>query len=93
MIPHSSAGSMYCPFARTFAVKEAKEGCRGVACALWRFEKINAGHPLWKKAIAAEVAKTGEKAPYSKAARAIADDPEAHGLVSDRGYCGAGGAP
>lgn len=87
------ARGMLCPVARTFASKVAYEGCQGPACMAWRWEKVMAGSARWKAAIRAEAERTGERQPYPKAAQALAEDPAAHGLVADRGFCGMGGTP
>lgn len=92
-IPAESAAETLCPLARTFALPKAEKGCHGPSCALWRWEKITTAHPAWKAAVQRVAAETGEKVPYAKAAAAVADNLEAHGLVPTRGYCGAGGAP
>lgn len=80
-----------CPFARTFAVKEAYPYCRGPECALWRWETITTSHPAWKAAMQAKIAETGEKAPFPKAAAWVVENKEALGLVPTKGFCGAGG--
>ena len=93
MIAPSEAQSILCPLARTFAVSSAQAGCRGPSCACWRWEKITTSHPRWKAAMQDEIARTGEKAPFPKAARAVADNQIALGLVPEVGYCGVGGLP
>jgi len=80
-----------CPFARTFAAPVAEPGCRGPSCALWRWEKITTQHPLWLPAVRAEAQRTGEPKPYPKAAKYVADNKAALGLLPTKGYCGAGG--
>lgn len=82
-----------CPFARTFADKEASRFCRGAACALFRWEKVTTAHPAWKAAMQAKVAETNEKPPYREASKWVADNLETLGIVPTRGYCGAGGQP
>ncbi len=87
--PEQAAQSL-CPFARTFAASPAVTGCRGADCMLWRWENVTTAHPAWKAAVLAEAENTGEKTPFAKAARHVADNAEALGLVPTRGYCGAG---
>lgn len=82
-----------CPFARTFSATPAFQYCRGTECAIWRWEKFTTAHPMWRDAVRAEAEKLGEKPPFAKAARIVADDPAAFGLVPNKGYCGAGGMP
>ena len=85
-LPPERAAERLCPLARTFAASKAEPGCRGPSCAPWRW---TIGGP-WKAAVQKLAAQTGEKVPYPKAARAVADDPAAFGL---HGYCGMGGQP
>lgn len=92
IIPET-ADAVMCPFARTFSASVAKPGCRGPLCALWRWEKIMAGHPVWRAAVQNEGKRLGEGPPFAKAARAVADNPEAFGLTPVKGFCGAGGQP
>lgn len=86
-----------CPLARTFilaggtSLSDAR--CRGPECALFRWERITTAHPNWAASVKAVAAEMGEKPPYPKAARVVADDPVKYGLVPVRGYCGAGGQP
>jgi len=87
------AAETLCPFSRTFGLPQASKGCHGPSCALWRWEVVTTAHPLWRDAVKAEAAKTGEKVPYPKAAAHVADNKEAYGLIPTKGYCGAGGAP
>lgn len=93
LTPTEAAQEWLCPLSRTFATTPAATHCRGASCALWRWEKVTTAHPLWKGAVKAEAEKTGEKPPYPKAARTVADDLEAFGMTVERGYCGMGGAP
>lgn len=85
------AAKLLCPFARTFATSPAVPGCRGPECAMWRWEKMTTESPRWRSAVWAEAEKIGERAPYPKASKAVALNPESFGLVVDRGFCGAGG--
>lgn len=87
------AAQTLCPFARTFAVPKAEPHCQGPSCALWRWEVVTTAHPLWKDAVLAEAAKTGEKVPYPKASKVVSDNKAALGLIPVRGWCGAGGEP
>jgi hypothetical protein len=82
-----------CPLARTFATTPAVPNCRGAECALYRVLPITTKHPLWLPAVRKLAEQTGEKPPYTKAARAVADDPAAYGMAADEGYCGLGGQP
>jgi hypothetical protein len=85
--------TMLCPFSRTFAATPATPLCRGAECALWRWERITVAHPAYKDAVKSRADETGEKVPYPKAARHVADNLETYGLIPTRGYCGAGGEP
>lgn len=87
------AGTKLCPLARTFGTTPADAHCRGDDCMAWRWAPLLAGTPEWRKALRALAEATGEKPPYAKAALAIAEDPEAHGIQTNLGYCGAGGKP
>lgn len=84
--------ALLCPFARTFAAKEAVPHCRGDACALWRWETITTSHPLWRDAVRKKADELGEKAPFPKAASWVAENKAALGIVPTKGHCGAGGA-
>lgn len=86
------AAALLCPFARTFAQKEAVAGCRGPECALWRYEAITTAHPLWKPAVQQRAAGTGEKPPYAQASKWVAENLAELGMVPTKGYCGAGGS-
>jgi hypothetical protein len=91
------AKDLLCPFARSFIIaggtslKDA--GCRGPECALWRWEQITTKHPLWAPAVKKRGEAEGEKPPYHKASAWVAENKEALGMVSTRGFCGAGGQP
>lgn len=93
MLTEETASTKACPLARTFGQAPAHAGCRGSACAVWRWEPVTTANPAWMKAVRAEAERTSERAPFQKAARAVADDPAAFGLVPTRGYCGLGGKP
>lgn len=93
LTPAEAADKWLCPLARTFALREAMSGCQGEICALWRWEKITTAHPAWRDAVKAEAEKIGEKVPYAKAAKIVADDLERFGLTAERGFCGLGGQP
>ena len=86
------AGTKLCPLARTFGSATADPHCRGDECMAWRWAPLLAGTPEHRTAIRKLAEETGEKPPYPKAARAVAEDPEAHGITANRGYCGVGGA-
>lgn len=86
------AAEKLCPWARTFAVKEAQAECRGPSCMAWRWEAVTTAHPLWKDAVQKKGAELGEKVPYAKASAWVAENKETLGLVPTKGYCGAGGA-
>jgi hypothetical protein len=82
-----AASKMPCPIARTFG--DIPHGtCRGPSCILWRWKPVTTAHPAWKAAVLAEAAKLDEKAPFPKAARIVADNAEALGLVPTEGWCG-----
>jgi hypothetical protein len=89
----TEAAALLCPLARTFAASPAVEGCRGPACAAWRWETVTTAHPLWREAVRAEAEKTGEKVPFAKAARLVADNAVEFGLVPTKGFCGLAGLP
>lgn len=86
-----TAHTRLCPLARTFGQAPSHSGCRGSDCAVWRWEKITTAHPLWSQAVRAEAEKIQDRPPFARAARIVADDPEAFGLVPKLGYCGLGG--
>lgn len=85
--------SILCPFARTFAASPAIATCRGLDCALWRWEAITTKHPLWLPAVRARAAETGEKPPYRDASSWVAQNLASLGMVPQLGFCGAGGQP
>lgn len=85
------ARSLLCPLARTFATKDAVTGCRGPECAVWRWEKITTSHPAWMPAVRSVASEIGEKPPYPKASKIVADDLVKYGMTEDRGHCGLGG--
>jgi len=87
------AKGLLCPFARTFAETPAVAGCRGPVCLLWRWEQITTSHPLWRAAVRAKAAETGEKGACPEAAGWVAANLVQLGIVPTRGFCGAGGAP
>lgn len=88
------AAEMLCPLSRTFGDKDAVKGCRGASCMVWRWEKITTAHPLWLPAVRKVAEEIGDTTPgRSKAAKVIADDMQAYGLVPTRGFCGIGGEP
>ena len=70
--------------------------CRCIAsdCMAWRWVPLKVT-PEYLDAVRALAEETAEKAPFAKAARAIADKPEAHGLPSEPfcGGCGLAGKP
>ena len=89
--PAEAATTWACPLARTFA-KTDTGMCKGPSCAAWVPVKRQTDE-VWRTAVKAEADRTGEKAPYAKAARAVVDDPEGHGLpLWDKGHCGLRGA-
>ncbi|GIT90119.1 hypothetical protein JANAI61_05770 [Jannaschia sp. AI_61] len=83
-----AAKTWLCPLARTFGTQPLSQYCRGAACAVWR----SAPRPTddaWRAAVKAVADQNREKPPFAKAARAVADDPEGHGLGPwDKGSCG-----
>ena len=88
----TEAKDLLCPFARTFGVAKAEPGCRGPECALWRWEAVTTKHPDYVALVKANAEENGEMPPYKIAARYVADNLVALGLVPTRGFCGAGGA-
>jgi hypothetical protein len=85
--------AMLCPLARTFATPKAEAGCRGPACMCWRWEKVGVSNPLWLPAVRKVAEEIGDTTPNrAKAAKVVADDMEAYGLVPTKGFCGIGGA-
>ncbi len=90
-VTEDQAAGLLCPLARTFATPKAVPTCQGPHCALWRWVPVTTSSPDWKRAVQAETERTQEKVPYPKAARYVADNMQALGLVPTQGYCGAGG--
>lgn len=92
----AEAKDLLCPFARSFILvggtSVADKGCHGPDCMLWRWETITTAHPLWKDAVLTKGAELGEKPPYAKASKWVAENMVALGLVPTKGFCGAGGA-
>jgi hypothetical protein len=94
------AKALLCPFARTF-IKEgpialADKGCKGPACALWRWEPISADDPRFVAAKARALEELGGGATRHAAAVArVIANREAYGVPTspERGFCGAGGKP
>ena len=82
-----AASKLPCPISRTFGDAPTRN-CRTTGCLLWRWKPVTTAHPAWKAAVLAEAAKLGEKAPFPKAARIVADSPEAFGLIVTEGWCG-----
>lgn len=93
----ADAKSLLCPFARTFIMPGptslADAGCKGAACALWRWEAISTKHPLWAAAVKTKAEELGDRPPYREASRWVADNLAELGMVPTRGFCGAGGQP
>ena len=67
--------------------------CIADDCPMWRWRERQVSDAGWSEAVRAEAERTGEKAPYAKAARVVANAPEAHGMGPRTGYCGMGGKP
>ena len=83
----------------TKSIQAAIEGTGGTKCIasncmVWRWVPLTIT-PEYLDAVRALAEATAEKAPFAKAARAVADKPEAHGLPSKpfRGFCGLAGKP
>lgn len=68
--------------------------CVASGCMAWRWVSLKVT-PEYLDAVRVFAEATGEKTPFAKAARAVADDPETHGLPSEpfSGYCGRAGKP
>jgi hypothetical protein len=66
--------------------------CCNLDCPLFR-EMPMTTTPAWVEAVKRVALETGEKNPAKpEAVRAVAADPEAHGLAREY-YCGLGGKP
>ena len=104
MYTSDEARKLWCPWARVLegqppggagvnrAGPEAGFYCIASDCMAWRWTPLKVT-PEYLDAVRALAEATAEKAPFAKAARAVADKPEAHGLPSTpfRGYCGLAG--
>lgn len=94
------AATYNCPIARTFAPDKSST-CDGPDCILWRWKEIRTGNPILVSAIQREMAclaqdegKGREAKHFQKQATAnVSADPEGHGVVPTRGYCGLGSKP
>ena len=87
------AAAKTCPIGRTQPMKNAVVMCRGTDCMFWRIKARDTSEPGWKEAVRKVADESGEKAPYAKSSRTVANDPEAHGMGPQRGYCGLAGEP
>lgn len=84
-------GKALCPLARTFADARANPHCRGAYCAAYRVLPVSTSHPLWAPAVRKVAAEIGDKPPYAKASKLVADNLTAHSMSKTDGYCGLGG--
>lgn len=91
LLTPAEAMARACPIGRTFA--SSHHLCIGDACILWRWHKPTTAHPAWAPAVRKVAEGLGEKPPFPKAARIVADDPAAHGMPLGLGRCGLGGKP
>ena len=101
--PKEATEVWICPLARTFGgnAKTLHSACRGAACALWRWVKIDAGDPRIVSAISARLDEiagddpTKRSAKHQAAVKYVMAHREELGLPvePDRGYCGLGGRP
>ncbi len=92
MTPEAAAEKV-CPIARLFPSAHVEANCRAAACMMWRWEPLSTADPAWRAAVRSIADEAGEKAPFPKAARAVAENPEAHGLSAQTGFCGLAGRP
>jgi hypothetical protein len=92
MIAASDASNLLCPLARTFGANN-QTGCRGADCAVWRWVPVTTAHPGWVKAVQAKAEELGEKAPFIRSSKWVAENKIELGLVPTHGYCGMGGQP
>ena len=69
------------------------ERCLADNCPMWRWRERQTTDAGWLDAVRAEADRTGEKAPFAKAARVVANAPEAHGMGPRTGFCGMAGKP
>lgn len=93
IIHEEDAKAMICPIARVSGLPKIPSKCRGSACMLWRWQELMTSSPGYKEALKKLGEENGEKPPYAKAARMIADHPEHYGQTVERGWCGLGGTP
>lgn len=85
------AAQYECPIARTMP-GPLHPMCRSLGCTLFR-EMPMTTTPAWAEAVKRVAVEIGEKNPAKpEAARTVAADPEAHGLVRLY-FCGLGGRP
>jgi hypothetical protein len=99
-LTEAEAAEKRCPVARTFPDGK-RANCDGPACILWRFKTILASDPLYQSAVKREEASlaqedgTGKPGTsfHKQAVANVAIDPEGHGVVQTRGFCGLGGRP
>lgn len=66
--------------------------CGADTCSVWRWHERQTTDAGWFDAVRAEAERTGEKSSFAKAARVVANAPEAHGMGPRTGYCGLGGS-
>ena len=99
-LTEAEASERQCPIARTFDGGK-KPTCEGSPCILWRWKTILAGDPLFTSAIKREEAvlaqEDGKGKPgshyHKQAVSNVARDPDGHGVVQTRGFCGLGVRP
>ncbi len=90
-MPLGALMAMACPVARTRPGALAPL-CTGRECPLLREVPMTC-NAAWKDAVQRVAAEIDDKTPgKTNAARAVAGDPEAHGLVREF-FCGLGGRP
>lgn len=90
------ATSLLCPLSRTFASKEASQGCKGPLCAVWRWKPLSAGDPRFTAALAVIARELGGGPHRTKEATAVLmADRAKYGVPTEPevGFCGLGGTP
>lgn len=70
-----------------------KQACVHAECMMWRWERMTISHPNWKAAVQTKGEEFGEKVPFPKASKYVADNPEEFGIIAKKGYCGMAGEP
>lgn len=96
LTPEQAAVSYLCPLARTFIIHAGSSlsggGCKGPACAAWRWQPILADDPRFIAAL--KLAKKTQELDHQKAVAYVMANREALGVPTkpEKGFCGLGGA-